>query len=89
MRLLILVIYWYLYDLRPMYGHRLISNRFTGPGILSFVTHEDVQVHVHASNELPYDIESVIKEDVFYGSSKEMIIKVIDLVNDASVSKLI
>lgn len=71
-----------------MYGHRLISNRFTGPGVLSFVTHEDIQVHVHAPNEVPYDIESDIKEDVFYGSSKEIIIKVIDLVNDASVSSV-
>lgn len=70
---------------RPMYGHRLISNRFTGPGVLSFVTHEDIQVHVHASNEVPYDIESDIKEDIFYGSKKEIIIKVTDMVNDASV----
>lgn len=70
-----------------MYGNRLISNRYTGPGILSFVAHEDVQVHVHAGNEVPYDIESDIKEDIFYGSEKEIIIKVIDMVNDASVQE--
>lgn len=68
-----------------MYGHRLISNRLTGPGILSFVTHEDIQMHVHASNEVPYDIESEFKEDIFYGSEKEIIFKVTDMVNDAGV----
>lgn len=68
-----------------MYGHQLITNRYTGPGFLSFITHEDVQLHVHASNEIPYDIESDIKEDIFYGSKKEIIIKVIDMMNDADV----
>lgn len=68
-----------------MYGHRLISNRLTGPGVLSFISHEDIQVHVHASNEVPYDIESDIKEDIFFGSDKEIILKVTDMVNDVSV----
>lgn len=68
-----------------MYGHRLMSNRLTGPGVLSFVTHEDIHVHVHASNEVPHDIENGIKEDIFYGSQNEIIIKVNDMVNDASV----
>lgn len=77
---------WYKFaHWRPMYGHRLISNRLTGPGVLSFITHEDIQVHVHASNEVPYDIESDIKEDIFYGSDIEIIFKVTDMVNDVSV----
>lgn len=68
-----------------MFGHRLISNRLTGPGVLSFITHDDIQVHVHASNEVPYDIESDIKEDIFFDSNKELVIKVTDMVNDVSV----
>lgn len=61
-----------------------MSNRHTGPGVLKFVTHEDVQLHLHAPNEVPYDIER-ISEDIFYGSEKEIIFKVIDVVNDATV----
>ncbi|XP_031633402.1 sodium channel protein Nach-like [Contarinia nasturtii] len=69
----------------PMYGHRLLSSRSSGPGSLSFTTNEDVQVHVHTSNEVPSDTESDIKEDIFYGTEKELVLKVIDMVNDASI----
>lgn len=70
---------------RPAYGHRLIANRVTGPGILSFTTHEDVQIHVHASNEIPNSIEGDIKENIFYGTDKEIILKITEIVNDHSV----
>lgn len=39
----------------------------------------------HAPHEVPFDTESDIKEDIFYGTEKELIIKVIDMVNDASI----
>lgn len=60
----------------------------SGPGTLSFITHEDIQVHVHAANEIPYGIESDLKENIYYGSKKEIIIKVIDMVNDNSVKDI-
>lgn len=68
-----------------MFGHRLIANRLSGPGILSFVALEDVQVHVHATNEVPFGIEGDIKENVFFGAIKELIVKVTEIVNDNSV----
>ncbi|XP_055325494.1 sodium channel protein Nach-like [Sitodiplosis mosellana] len=77
----------YATQLTPFTLRQCTVNRYTGPGILSFVAYEDVQVHVHASNEVPNDIESDIKEEIFYGSDKEIIIKVIDMVNDASVQE--
>lgn len=70
---------------RPAYGHRLIANRITGPGLLSFIVDEDVQVHVHASNQVPTIIDGDIKEDVFYGTEKEIVFKVTEMVNDHSV----
>lgn len=63
----------------------MIANRISGPGLLSFIVDEDVQVHVHASNEVPTVIEGDIKEDVFYGTQKEIVFKVTEMVNDQSV----
>lgn len=63
----------------------MISNRLTGPGKLSFVAHEDIQVHLHAPNEVPFDTESSLKENIFYGSTKEILIKVTEMVNDVGV----
>lgn len=70
---------------RPANSHRLIANRITGPGLLSFIVDDDVQVHVHASNEVPTVIEGDIKEDVFYGTKKEIVFKVTEMVNDQGV----
>lgn len=81
----VFLLFLLLHLFRPAYGHRLILNRMTGPGVLSFIVDEDVQVHVHASNEVPTMIEGDIKEDVFYGTKKEIIFKVTEMVNDQSV----
>lgn len=62
-----------------------MANRATGPGLISFIVDEDVQVHVHATNEVPTVIEGDIKEDVFYGTKKEIVLKVTEMVNDQSV----
>lgn len=62
----------------------LISNRVTGPGVLSFEINEDVQVYVHAPNEVPHSVG----ENVFYGSNKEIIVSVKDIVNDPSVKDI-
>lgn len=52
---------------------------------MTFSAYEDVQVHVHAANEVPLGIEGEIKENIFYGSEKEIIVKVTEIVNDESV----
>lgn len=65
-----------------MYGHRLIMNHKTGAGKLEFVVTEDVSIHLHAPHEVPSLIEGDIKEKVLYGSVKEIIISVIEMVND-------
>lgn len=57
----------------------------TGPGALSFVTHEDVQVYIHSPNEVPYDTEKSIRESIFYGSKNEIVLKVTEMVNDLNV----
>lgn len=72
----------------PHRGRRLIINRETGPGSLSFTAHEDIQVHIHASNEVPYTSEGGIKETVYYGSVKEVILSITEMVNDASVEDI-
>lgn len=71
-----------------MYGLRLIANRITGPGLLQFTAYEDIQVYVHATNEVPFGTEGEIKENVFYGSQKEIIVKVTEMVNDHSVEDI-
>lgn len=69
-----------------MYGHRLIMNHKTGAGKLEFVATEDISVHLHAPHEVPSLIEGDIKEKVLYGSVKEVIISVIEMVNDATTT---
>ncbi|KAJ6643000.1 Degenerin del-1 [Pseudolycoriella hygida] len=66
----------------PTYGRRLIMNHKTGAGKLEFIATEDVSVHLHAPHEIPSLIEGDIKEKVLYGSVKEIIISVIEMVND-------
>lgn len=78
----------YFISIRPAFGHRLIANRLTGPGSLSFTVYEDIQIHVHAPNEVPYATEGDIKENVFYGSYKEIFISVTEMVNDQSVKDI-
>lgn len=73
---------------RPTRGHRLMTNRMTGPGVLAFTAHEDIQVHIHAGNEVPYTNEGGIKENVYYGSVKEVILSVTEMVNDGSVEDI-
>lgn len=63
----------------------MIANRESGPGLLTFNTFEDVQVHVHATNEVPFGVEGEIKENIFFGSEKEIIVKVTEIVNDNTV----
>lgn len=70
----------------PMYGQRLIMNHKTGAGKLEFVATEDVSVHLHAPHEVPSLIEGDIKEKVLYGSVKEIIISVIEMVNDPTTT---
>lgn len=69
-----------------MYGHRLIMNHKTGAGKLEFVATEDVSVHLHAPEYVPSLIEGDIKEKVLYGSVKEIIISVIEMVNDRTTA---
>lgn len=73
---------------RPKRGLRLIANRISGPGVLTFTAHEDIQVHIHAGNEVPYTSEGGIKENVYYGSVKEVILSVTEMVNDGSVEDI-
>lgn len=69
-----------------MYGRRLIMNHKTGAGKLEFVATEDISVHLHAPHEVPSLIEGDIKEKVLYGSVKEIIISVIEMVNDPTTT---
>lgn len=74
--------------IRPLYGYRLIANRITGPGLLSFIVDEDVRVHVHATNEIPSTVEADIAAEVFYGTRKEIIFKIVEMVNDQNVENV-
>lgn len=81
-------IVWVFVCIRPLYGYRLVANRITGPGLLSFIVDEDVRVHVHATNEIPSTVEANIAAEVFYGTRKEIIFKIVEMVNDQNVENV-
>lgn len=65
---------------------KFINNRQTGPGLLKFSVTEDIQIHVHPTNEIPYLLsEGVIRETVLWGASKEIIFNIVEIVNDPTV----
>ncbi|XP_011193697.1 pickpocket protein 11 [Zeugodacus cucurbitae] len=65
------------------------SSRETGPGILRFDASADIQLHIHPPIDIPlHFFESTIRETVLLGSSKEIIINVMEVYNHPSVYQL-
>ncbi|XP_054747422.1 pickpocket protein 11 [Anastrepha obliqua] len=68
---------------------RFASNRETGPGNLKFDTSADIQLHIHSPIDIPLPfLEGMIRENVLLGSTKEIIINVMELYNHESVYQL-
>ncbi|XP_067618352.1 sodium channel protein Nach isoform X2 [Eurosta solidaginis] len=68
---------------------RFANNRATGPGHLKFDVSVDIQLHIHSSNDVPVPCYAgMIRETILLGSTKEIIINVMEVYNDDSVAQL-
>ncbi|XP_036325013.1 sodium channel protein Nach [Rhagoletis pomonella] len=68
---------------------RFASNREIGPGNLKFDTSANIQLLIHSPIDIPLlSFESMIRETILLGSSKELIINVMEVYNHASVYQL-
>lgn len=75
-----------IYYFSPPYGgFRLIANRINGPGKLKFEANEDIAIHIHDVNDVPYLAEGQLRENVLLGSNKELMISIVEIVNDPDV----
>lgn len=70
---------------RPKYGMRLIANRIMGPGKLSFTAYEDVSVHLHSSEDVPYTVDGDLKVTVVFGTVKDLIVSVMEMTNEPNI----
>uniref|UniRef100_A0A1B0CSV6 Pickpocket n=1 Tax=Lutzomyia longipalpis TaxID=7200 RepID=A0A1B0CSV6_LUTLO len=70
----------------PKYGLKLQSNRDMGPGTLDVFALEDVQIHLHSPNDVPYiNTEHDLQETILWGLQKEIIFSTIEIFNDANI----
>ncbi|XP_053681671.1 sodium channel protein Nach [Sabethes cyaneus] len=68
---------------------KLVNNRQTGPGILRFKIQDDLQIYLHDEYAVPFaNIERSLREPVLWGTSKEIIIRVIGMENHANVEDI-
>lgn len=65
----------------PKFGKKLFSNRELGPGVLKINLHEDATVYIHSALDVPHNSEGDIKENVLYGSLKEIVISIMEMDN--------
>lgn len=71
----------------PPTKRHLIMNRKTGPGSLDFALREDVQIFIHPPDEVPHAFEArEIKQTVLWGSKKEIIIKLDEIIDPAKAT---
>ncbi|XP_055589725.1 sodium channel protein Nach [Uranotaenia lowii] len=65
---------------------KLISNRRTGPGALQFRVKEDLQIFLHDPYSVPFAYsDRSLKETLLWGMTKEIIIRIVEMENSASV----
>uniref|UniRef100_A0A182TBW6 Uncharacterized protein n=1 Tax=Anopheles maculatus TaxID=74869 RepID=A0A182TBW6_9DIPT len=68
---------------------RLVSNRATGPGWLSFRVLEDVQLYLHDEFSVPHAyVDRSLRETVLWGMRKEIVVRVIEMENKDTVLEL-
>lgn len=67
---------------QPKLKYPLIANRENGPGQLNFSSYEDITIHIHSIQDVPYVIDNDMKETILYGSVKNIIISVTEIIND-------
>ncbi|EDS42153.1 amiloride-sensitive sodium channel [Culex quinquefasciatus] len=67
----------------------LMTNRHTGPGSLRFRAREDLQLFLHDPYAVPFAYtDRVLKETVLWGMHKEIIVKVVEMENGASLGEV-
>ncbi|XP_059611761.1 uncharacterized protein LOC132258450 [Phlebotomus argentipes] len=67
---------------------KLISNRESGPGTLNLFALEDVQIHLHSPNGVPYiNTEHDLQETILWGLQKEIIFSTAEIFNDANLEE--
>ncbi|KAG5670156.1 hypothetical protein PVAND_000437 [Polypedilum vanderplanki] len=70
----------------PKFGKELFSNREIGPGRLKMMVTEDIQLFIHHPNDVPFAYgERDLKDTILWGSTKEIVIKVTEIINDDTV----
>lgn len=70
----------------PKHGKELFCNRENGPGKLKMMVTEDIQIHIHHPNDIPFLYgERDLKDTILWGSTKDIVIKVTEIVNDETV----
>jgi acid-sensing ion channel, other len=70
----------------PKFGKELFCNQENGPGKLKMMVTEDVQIFIHNPNDVPYaNVERDLKDTILWGSTKEIIVKVTEIINDETV----
>ncbi|CAD6995088.1 unnamed protein product [Ceratitis capitata] len=68
---------------------KFANSRETGPGFLKFDASADIQLHIHPPTDIPLAFfEGMIRETVLLGSSKEIIINIMEVYNHPSVYQL-
>lgn len=73
----------------PKFGKELFCNRENGPGKLRMMVTEDIQIFIHHLNDVPFSYsERDLKDTILWGSTKEIIVKVTEIVNDETVPKI-
>jgi amiloride-sensitive sodium channel len=67
---------------KPKYGKELFCNRETGPGKLKMMVTEDIQLFINHPNDVPFAYgERDLKDTILWGSTKEIVIKVTEIIN--------
>lgn len=73
----------------PSYGKELFCNRENGPGKLRMMVTEDIQIFIHHPNDIPFAYgERDLRDTILWGSTKDIIVKVTEIVNDDTVSTI-
>lgn len=73
----------------PKFGEKLFCNRENGPGKLKMMVTEDIQIFIHHPYDIPYAFaERDLRDTILWGSTKDIVIKVTEIINDDTVSKL-
>lgn len=74
---------------RPQFGKKLFSDRTTGPGTLELAALEDVELFLHSTEDVPSKSSDRNQhETVSWGSSKEIMFDVQEIINEPEVEKM-